>query len=282
MEYFPGRLKAYPQFLSDLDMNFIKRILPMSYLNFLSTHDDEPATKPWTTAQNHEGYELSRQGGTVRLCLDRPHHGNSLTFAMIKDITSLFKNLSADNSVHRIIVTGRGRYFCTGMHLKEGLFISVAERCLALQELFSTIDTCPKVTMAVVNGPAFGGGVGLATVCDVRLAVSTAYFCLSEVKLGLCPTTISNYLVCEWGVSFARMAMITGRRVNPQLLYDVGIIHVLAVDTDSLDKVTEEFLDDMRLAAPQAASLGKMMIREAASGHSVDIDKLLAKYLKLC
>ncbi|KAB8075704.1 ClpP/crotonase-like domain-containing protein [Aspergillus leporis] len=246
----------------------------MSYLNLFSTRDDELATKSWATVQNHEGYKVSRKGGTVRLCLDRPHRGNSLTFTMIKEITSLFEQLSMDDSVHRIIVTGRGSYFCTGLHLKEDLFISVAERCNALQELFSTIDTCPKTTMAVINGPAFGGGVGLATVCDVRIALSTAFFCLSEVKLGLCPATISKFLVREWGISFARMAMLTGRRVKSQLLYDAGVIHALAVDIDALEKVMEEFLNDLRLAAPQAASLCKMMVREAVSGHNADIDKM--------
>jgi hydroxymethylglutaryl-CoA lyase len=189
---------------------------------------------------------------------------------MMKDITSLFKGLSTDGSVYRIIITGRGRYFCTGMDLKEDVFTSVAERYMVLQDFFSAIDTCPKPTIAVVNGPAFGGGVGLATVCDVRIALSTTYFCLSEVKLGLCPATISKYLVREWGVSFARMAMITGRRVKSQALYDAGIIHALAVDGDALAKATEEFLDDMKLAAPQAVSLSKMLAREAASGNGVD------------
>ncbi|KAI1374311.1 enoyl-CoA hydratase/isomerase family protein [Hypoxylon crocopeplum] len=265
-------LGGYPQFFSNIVIDSIQRMLSLSYWRAASPRDDKPAEKSWETVQKHDGYEISRQGGTVRLCLDQPHHGNSLTFTMMKDITSLFKNLSIDDSVHRILVTGRGRYFCTGMDLKEDIFASVAERYEALQQLFSAIDTCPKPTVAVVNGPAFGGGVGLATVCNVRIAVSTAFFCLSEVKLGLCPATISKFLVREWGVSLARMAMMTGRRVKPQLLHNAGIIHALAPDTASLDKITEEFLDDMRLAAPRAASLSIMMAREAASGH--DVDKL--------
>ncbi|RAK77229.1 enoyl-CoA hydratase/isomerase family protein [Aspergillus fijiensis CBS 313.89] len=241
---------------------------------FKLTGNDEQVTKVWAIVQSHEGYQVSRNGGTVRLCLDRPRHGNSLTFTMIKEITSLFKRLSKDDSVHRIIITGRGRYFCTGMHLKEDLFVSVAERCNALQELFSTIDTCPKTTMAVINGPAFGGGVGLATVCDVRIAVSTAFFCLSEVKLGLCPATISKFLVREWGSSLARMAMLTGRRVKSQMLYDAGIIHALAVDLDDLEKVVEGFLNDLKLAAPQAAALCKLLVGEAVSSHDAAIDQM--------
>ncbi len=70
------------------------------------------------------------------------------------------------------------------------------------------------------------------------------------------------------------MAMITGRRVNPQLLYDAGIIHALALDSDSLDKAADEFLDDVKLAAPQAASLCKMMVREVAGGRNADIDRM--------
>ncbi|ORY67548.1 enoyl-CoA hydratase/isomerase family protein [Pseudomassariella vexata] len=219
---------------------------------------------PWTALQTHDGYEVSRQGGTIRLCLNRPEQGNALTLSMMQDITLLFKALSTDASVHRIIITGCGRYFCTGMQLKEDLFGSVSQRRTALQDLFSVIDTCPKTTIAVINGPAFGGGVGLATVCDVRLALSTSFFCLSEVKLGLCPAIISRFIVREWGTSLARMAMMTGRRVESQTLYGAGVLHALAPDIDSLEKITEEFLSAMRLAAPQASALCKMLVRETA------------------
>lgn len=165
---------------------------------YIKTTPARPTAPPWTIVQRHEAYEVAHQESTVRICPDR-HHGNSLTMAAMRDMTKQFRELSANDAVHRIIVTGRGRFFCTGMDLKEDVFTSVADRYAVLHDFFPTIDACPKPTVAVVDGPAFGGGVGLAMVCDVRIALSTASFCLSEVKLGLCPATISKYLIREWG-----------------------------------------------------------------------------------
>ncbi|KAK3347598.1 enoyl-CoA hydratase/isomerase family protein [Neurospora tetraspora] len=237
-----------------------------------------PAPSPWTIVQRHEAYEVAQHESTVRICLDDGphHHGNSLTMATMRDLTEQFRELSADDAVHRIVVTGRGRFFCTGMDLKEeDLFASVADRYAVLHDFFATIDACPKPTIAVVNGPAFGGGVGLAMVCDVRIALSTASFCLSEVRLGLCPATISKYLIREWGVSLARMAMVTGRRIETQTLHDAGIIHAVASDMASVEKVLQGFLDEMRYAAPQAAALTKTLAREAAiGGDEAHLDKL--------
>ncbi|ETS80408.1 hypothetical protein PFICI_07937 [Pestalotiopsis fici W106-1] len=233
-----------------------------------------PAVPPWTIVRRHEAYDVARQGSTIRICLNRPHHGNSLTLTTMRDMIKLFQELSDDKAVHRIIITGNGRFFCTGMDLKEDLFTSVTDRYTILHDFFATIDACPKPTIAVVNGPAFGGGVGLAMVCDVRISLSTAYFCLSEVKLGLCPATISKYLVREWGVSLARMAMMTGRRIKSQTLHDAGIIHAVASDMGSMERTLEDFLQDMRYAAPRAAALTKTLAREAGSGDETNLDKV--------
>ncbi|KAB2098604.1 hypothetical protein AG0111_0g13142 [Alternaria gaisen] len=197
------------------------------------------------------GYEVLQQAGTVQIQLARPERGNSLSFALAKNLTRLFQTLSTDSSVHRIVLTGKGKYFCTGMDLGEKLYESAIDRCLALQNLFEAIDTCPKTTVAVINGPAFGGGVGLAFVCDIRVAASTSFFCLSEVKLGLCPATISKFIIREWGVSLARMAMLTARKIHPQTLHDMGVLHAVALDGEALKVVTENLLDDLGFAAPK-------------------------------
>ncbi|KAI9690879.1 MAG: hypothetical protein M1822_008499 [Bathelium mastoideum] len=222
-----------------------------------------------------DGYTVFRRNGTIKIYLNHPEHCNALTMTMVEGITRLFRILSTDSSVYRIVVTGHGRYFCTGMHLTEDIFASIPKRSEALRDLFHCIDTCPKTTVALINGPAFGGGVGLAMVCDVRLALVNTFFCLSEVKLGLCPATISKFLVREWGFSLARMAMTTGRNVHAQTLHNAGAIHTLAPDIESLEKAAEEFLSDARLAAPRAAALCKTLVREAA--RNGDIDGLIGK-----
>lgn len=227
----------------------------------------------WAEVQHGDGYEVSRQGRTIKITLDRPSQGNALTLQLTKDLASVFSRYSSDASVHRIVLTARGRYFCTGMHLQEDLFTSPATRGSALQKLFSAIDTCPKTTIAVVNGPAFGGGVGLAMVCDIRLAVETAYFCLSEAKLGLCPAIVSRYLVREWGISLVKMAMLTGKKVQPKVLSNIGAIHVLAKDQVDLDNALDRMLSDLRHVAPQASANTKKLLAEVvanADPHAMD------------
>ncbi|KAG8164591.1 hypothetical protein KVR01_004866 [Diaporthe batatas] len=228
---------------------------------------------PWVKIQCGDGYEVSRRDRTIKITLDRPKQGNALTLDLTKELTSLFASYSGDDSVHRIVLTARGRYFCTGMHLQEDLFTSPAQRGSALQDLFRTIDTCPKTTIAAINGPAFGGGVGLAMVCDIRLAVETAYFCLSETKLGLCPAIVSRYLVREWGISLVRMAMLTARKVRPRVLSSVGVIHEITQDQVGLDLILDKMLADLMLVAPQASANTKRLLAEVVA-HDHELDKL--------
>lgn len=228
---------------------------------------------PWAEVQHGDGYNVSRQGRTIKITLDRPNQGNSLTLQLTKDLTSVFSRYASDNTVHRIVLTARGRYFCTGMHLHEDLFTSPAERGSALQDLFNTIDTCPKTTIAVINGPTFGGGVGLAMVCDIRLAVESAYFCLSEAKLGLCPAVVSRYLVREWGVGLVRMAMLTAKKVQPKTLSNVGAVHAVAKDQLDLDNALDRMLSDLMLVAPQASANIKKLLAEVVvdtDHHAMD------------
>lgn len=236
------------------------------------THHDvsKPAAEPktatqhvyWTEIQHGDGYDVSRQGRTIKITLDRPNQGNALTLQLTKDLTSVFSRYASDNTVHRIVLTARGRYFCTGMHLQEDLFRSPATRGSALQELFNTIDTCPKTTIAAINGPAFGGGVGLAMVCDIRLAVESAYFCLSEAKLGLCPAIVSRYLVREWGINLVRMAMLTARKIQPKVLSNIGAVHALAKDQLDLENALDRMISDLMLVAPQASANIKKLLAE--------------------
>jgi hydroxymethylglutaryl-CoA lyase len=243
----------------------------------VAKHKSEPKTAKddvfWAKIHHGDGFEVSRRDRTIKITLDRPDQGNALTLNLTKDLTSVFSRYSSDNSVHRIVLTARGRYFCTGMHLQEDLFTSPAQRGSALQDLFRAIDTCPKTTIAVINGPAFGGGVGLAMVCDIRLAVENAYFCLSEAKLGLCPAIVSRYLVREWGVSLVRMAMLTARKIQPHTLSNIGVLHAIAQDQVGLDNTLDRMLSDLMLVAPQASANTKKLLAEVIADDPV-LDRL--------
>ena len=116
---------------------------------------------------------------------------------------------------------------------------------------FESLNSCPKPTIALIRGACYGGGVGLAFCCDVRVVVGAGQtFVLSEVKRGLIPATISKYVVREWGTSLAREAMITGRAVAASELHKQGIVHAV-VDTEEQAEVkVREYVDLLRSCAP--------------------------------
>jgi hydroxymethylglutaryl-CoA lyase len=229
------------------------------------------ASEDWRIISTIEGIEVSKMDKSIKICLINSARGNSLSTVAIHNITLLFQNLSVDNSIKRVLLTGQGRFFCTGVDLHEDLYQSSTQKRVALQELFRAIELCPHTTVAAINGPAFGGGVGLAFACDIRIAIGTSFFCLSEVKLGLCPAMISKVLVREWGTSFARMAMLTGNRIPSHRLYEIGAIHHLAKDLEDLNSITERVLKELQCSAPQASTWNKSLVREIANvAPSVD------------
>ncbi|KAH8586223.1 enoyl-CoA hydratase [Bisporella sp. PMI_857] len=225
----------------------------------------------WRMITTVEGFEVSQLDKSVKICLSNPDRGNPLNTLAIQNITLLFRKFSADNSIRRILLTGQGQFFCTGMDLHENLDQLSAQKRLALQELFHTIELCPHTTIAAINGSAYGGGVGLAFACDIRIAIESSFFCLSEVKLGLCPAMISKILVREWGTSLSRMAMLTGNRIRSRRLYEVGAVHYLARDLGELNSISDRLLRRLQYTAPQASTWIKSLVREITNvGPNMD------------
>lgn len=217
--------------------------------------------------------QLWRCGSRAKVVLNRPHNGNALTRTMVSALTKIFEKLSQDRSIFHIILTGSGKTFCTGMDLSAGGPTSHdadAERKAAhfdgLHRLLETIDRAPQTTIALINGPCFGGGVGLAFVCDIRLASPVVAFIMSEVKLGLCPAVISKFVIREWGVSIAREAMLTARPVTSRELRTAGVIHGLAsaADTQALEYLLHDYIQRYsKFSAPEASSKTKELVSAA-------------------
>ena len=135
----------------------------------------------------------------------------------------------------------------------------------SLLSTFESINTCPKATIAVINGSCFGGGVGLAFCCDIRIVVGKeTSFTLSEVKRGLVPATISKYVVREWGPSLAREAMMTGRSIGPVELKKQGLIFRVVNTKDEAMAVVDHVVDALTSSAPRAVSQVKELVNAVA------------------
>ncbi|KAF2824420.1 aldolase [Ophiobolus disseminans] len=221
-----------------------------------------------------EGLQILRSGLNIKITLNRPKNGNALTIPMIHALTTFFECAATDTTISRIAVTATGKFFCTGMDLGKESAVAKNDKASTdqfnrLSRLFEAISNAPQVTIAAVNGPAFGGGVGLAFACDIRIGAADATFTLSEVKLGLAPATISKYVAREWGPAFTREAMLSGRPVGFAQLLSLGFVSRM-VSKDELDGALDEYMLNLRVAAPRASSLVKELVRASQEGGSQD------------
>lgn len=221
----------------------------------------------WSLVKETEGLQIYRSGVNLKVVLNRPKNGNALTVPMITELCEVFENANSDNSISRIVITANGKFFCTGMDLGKGSTqvgqggSTSTAQFERLTRLFELIDNSSKVTIACMNGPTFGGGVGLAFACDIRICVKNAAVTLSEVKLGLCPATISKYVAREWGPAFTREAMLSARPVSPQELKSLGVVAGVAEDQEQLNALLDELLTRLRGSSPDASRMSKELVK---------------------
>lgn len=205
-------------------------------------------------------------GDVLRVTLARPGVRNALDAATIAALTEAFADVGA---VRAVVLAGEGRSFCAGadvdwMRASSGLdaAANLAE-AEALRELFAAVDGCPAPVVAVVQGHAFGGGVGLVACADIAVADAAAVFAFSEVKLGVVPATISPYALRKLGESAARRYFVTGERFDAPTALRIGLVHEV---TSDLDGALDRLLAELRSAAPGAAREAKRLVLERPQG----------------
>ena len=217
--------------------------------------------RTWGTVERAEGYTVSRSKNAVKITLTRSKNGNAMTTDMVDGLTRLYHTLAHDKTVFHIILEAEGKYFCTGMDLTGSSRDNVSDYYSKIKGIFDAIDKSPQTTIAVIDGPCFGGGVGLGFACDVRLVSQKAKWTLSEIKLGVSPATISKFMIREWGIPFFREAMLSGREVLPEELSRIGAVHGIAEDSEGLNSLVDKYLDQLSRCAPQSASSCKELVR---------------------
>jgi hydroxymethylglutaryl-CoA lyase len=208
-------------------------------------------------------YSVTRAGNAVKVTLSRPKNGNALTGSMVTGLTTLYKTLAADPNIFHIVLAASGKFFCTGMDLKNTHSADGTTRSSNYDDIlgmFDAIQNAPQTTISLIDGPCFAGGVGLAFSSDVRIVSDAARFTVTEVKLGLAPAMISRHMIREWGIPFWREAMLSGREVRPEELVGMGAVHKL-VKTGELEAELDKYLDMLAKCAPRSAAACKELIR---------------------
>lgn len=208
---------------------------------------------------------ITHNGPIATVTLDRPDVHNAFDAAMIAEVRAAFDALSGDRHVRVVVLTGAGESFCAGGDMRwmqnvAGLtFEENLADAAALAAMFEAIWTCPKVVLGRINGAAIGGGAGLAACCDLAIAADTARFGFGEVKIGLVPAVIAQYVVPKIGVSQARALFVSGERFSAERAFEIGLIHGV-VPREELDATVMEIAQRCLTGAPDAITTIKRVV----------------------
>jgi methylglutaconyl-CoA hydratase len=208
-----------------------------------------------------------------QVTLNRPDVRNAFNESSIAELALAFDELGRNELVRAIVLAANGPAFCAGADLnwmKKMAGYSDSENradAMRLADMLRTIYTCPKPVVAKVQGDCYAGGMGLVAACDVVVAVDTANFCLSEVKLGLIPATISPYVIKAMGEQAARRYFLTAERFDAQEAHRIGFAHETAPAAD-LDTTVAAIVQALANNSPNAVREAKKLVREIV-GQSV-------------
>lgn len=213
--------------------------------------------------------------GVAEVTLNRPEIHNALNEHVNQRLIEVFQDLKHDPKVRFVTLTGAGVSFCAGADLdwmRRTSGYSQDENmadAIVLANMLRGIYELPKPTIALVNGPAYGGGLGMAAVCDVAIAVRSASFTLSEVKLGLVPATISPYVVQAIGPRQARRYFLTAERFDAAKAKELGLVHEVVEDMAAMLAMRDRVLAALRLGGPGAQAASKDLVF-AVQGRPID------------
>ena len=212
--------------------------------------------------------DVSRPSPHVaKVWLNRPDVRNAFNDDVIAALTAAFTELAKDDALRVVVLGAHGKAFCAGADLNWMKAMSGyswdenradAQR---LADMLWTLDQCPVPVIGRIQGDCYAGGMGLAAICDVLVAVEGATFCLSEARLGLLPATISPYVARALGVQASRRYMVTAERFSAVRAHELGMVHELATP-DTLDAKVDELVATLVANGPKATRECKRLVRD--------------------
>jgi methylglutaconyl-CoA hydratase len=212
---------------------------------------------------------------TINMIREEVH--NAFDDVMIAQLISAFEQCESDDNVRAVILRSSGKSFSAGADLSwmrsmaQKNYQENLDDAGVLAKLMRDINFFPKPTIALVQGAAFGGAVGLIACCDIALATPRASFCLSEVKIGLMPAVISPYVVAAMGERQARRYFLTAERFKADAALHFGLVHQIC---DDLDAAVMPIIDSILGNSPAAMSAAKELIQfvsfENINDHIID------------
>jgi len=212
---------------------------------------------------------ITLHGACATVTLTRPERRNAFNEELIAELSAAFQDLGARTPVRAIVLAAAGPAFCAGADLhwmRRMADYTRAENhadAARLAQMLRCIYECPKPTVARVQGEVYAGGMGLVAACDIAVAVPTAGFCLSEVKLGLIPATISPYVIRAMGARAAQRYFLSAERFDAAEALRIGFIHEV-VEAAALDARIEAIVQALCHNGPAAVRACKRLLHQVA------------------
>lgn len=208
--------------------------------------------------------------GVAQLVLNRPDVHNAFDDIMIGELIAALDSFATNPQVRVLLLRSNGKNFSAGADL--GWMRSMAEKNYddnlldagELAKLMQKLDNFPAPTIALVQGAAFGGAVGLVACCDIAIASDKSSFCLSEVKIGLMPAVISPYVVRAIGERASRRYFLTAERFFAAEALHLGLLHKMVSD-DELHGVSDAMVQTLLANSPAAVKAAKDLIFTVAN-----------------
>lgn len=217
----------------------------------------------------YETLVIETRGPVATVWLNRPEVHNAFNAKVIEELTAAFARLDADAQVRVVVLAGRGKSFSAGADLNwmkaagAASFEENLEDARRLARMLWQIAHLGKPTIARVHGAALGGGMGLASACDICIASQRAVFATSEVRFGIIPSAISPYVIRAIGVRQAKRYFQSAERIDAARALALGLAHEV-VEEEALDAKIEEVVQALLAGGPKAQAATKALIDAVA------------------
>src|ERR1700731_2660389 len=205
---------------------------------------------------------LDCRDAIATITLNRPDKRNAVTAAMIADLQTALDAIEKNHTTRVVILTGASKAFCDGMDLE--MLVAITKQSPAenqddsrrIAKMLRRIWSFPRPMIAAVNGAAYAGGCGIATLCDFTLAVPEAKFGYTEVKIGFLPAIVSVFLTRQIGEKRSRDLLLTGRIIDAKEAKEFGMVSEVVSPERLLDRV-QELVAELIAASPSSVTRSK-------------------------
>jgi len=214
----------------------------------------------------------------AKIVINNPEKNNSFDNNIIKDFIGFLNKIKINQDITILILEAKGKYFSSGADLawmQEMINYSREDNykdSLELAQMLNLLYSMPQVTIAKVNGPAYGGGVGLVACCDIAIASKEAQFCFPEVKLGLVPAVISPYIIRTIGLKQAKRYFVTAEQISAKRALEMELINEV-VELNLLDQVVDNYVEKISKNSSFAVKNCKDLLKYI-NNKELDLDLL--------